>query len=313
MTVFVGIDVSKAKVDVAIRPSGEAFEAPNEEAGVEEVVRRLKGLHPALVVLEATGGYERLMARGLAEAGLPVRVVNPRHVRDFAKATGRLAKTDALDAAVLAAFAEACHPEVRPLLDEEAEILAGLVTRRRQLVEMRTAEKNRIEKAPKGIRAQIKSHIDWLEKAIGRADDDLDDQIRRSPIYREFDERIRAIPGVGPQTSRVLLAYLPELGKLDRKQIAALVGVAPMNRDSGTLRGVRQIWGGRAAVRSVLYMATVAAVRSGNPVIRPFHDRLRAAGKKPKVALTACMRKLLTITNAMARSGQPWHPSLAPE
>ena len=312
MGVFVGIDVSKERVDVAIRPSGEAWEAPNDDAGVEEVLRRLRAERPELIVLEATGGYERLMARGLAEAGLPVRVVNPRQARDFAKATGQLAKTDALDAAVLAAFAEACHPEVRPLPDEQTEILVGLVARRRQLVEMRTAEKNRIEKAPKGIRAQIKSHIDWLDKAIGRADDDLDDQIRRSPIYREFDERIRTIPGVGPQTSRVLMAYLPELGRLDRKQIAALVGVAPMNRDSGKLRGVRRIWGGRAAVRCVLYMAAVAAVRSKNPVLSPFYDRLRAAGKKPKVALTACMRKLLTILNAMARSGQPWRPTPSP-
>lgn len=276
------------------------------------MVGRLKALRPVLVVLEATGGYERLMARGLAEAGLPVRVINPRQVRDFARATGKIAKTDALDALVLAAFAEACNPEVRPLPDEETEVLVGLVARRRQLIEMRTAEKNRIEKAAKGIRAQIKSHIDWLNKAIGRADNDLDDQIRRSPIYREFDERVRTIPGVGTQTSRVLMAYLPELGKLDRKQIASLVGVAPMNRDSGTLRGVRRIWGGRATVRSALYMAAVAAVRWNNPVLRPFHDRLRAAGKKPKVALTATMRKLLTILNAMARSGQPWSPQPSP-
>jgi len=311
MGVFVGMDVSKGKVDVAIRPTGEAYEVPNDESGVKELARRLKALGPELIVLEATGGYEKLMARGLTEGGLAVRVVNPRQVRDFAKATGRLAKTDPLDAAVLASFAEAFHPEVRPLPDEQTELLKELVARRLQLVEMRTAEMNRIGKARKGIRAQIKSHIDWLEKAIGRADDDLDDQIRRSPIYREFDERIRTIPGVGPQTSRALLAYLPELGHLDRKQIAALVGVAPMNRDSGKRRGVRRIWGGRAALRAVLYMAALSAVRCHNPSIRPFYDRLTSAGKKPKVVLTACMHKLLTIANAMARSGQPWRPVLS--
>jgi transposase len=310
MGVFVGIDVSKGKVDVSIRPTGEAFEAPNDSAGVKELARRLKALGPELIVLEATGGYEKLMARGLTEAGLPVRVVNPRQVRDFAKATGRLAKTDPLDAAVLALFAEALHPEVRPLPDEQTEVLASLVARRRQLVEMRTAELNRIGKARKGIRAQIKSHIDWLGKAIDRADKDLDDQIRRSPIYREFDEQLRSIPGIGDQTSRALLAYLPELGHLDRKQIAALVGVAPMNRDSGKLRGVRSIWGGRAAVRTALYMAALSAVRY-NPAIRSFHDRLSAAGKRPKVVLTACMHKLLTIANAMARSGQPWNPEFS--
>ncbi len=311
MGVFVGMDVSKAKVDVAIRPTGEGFEAPNDSAGVKEVAKRLKAQSPELIVLEATGGYEKLMARGLTEAGLAVRVVNPRQVRDFAKATGRLAKTDPLDAAVLALYAEALHPEVRPLPDEQTELLKELVARRLQLVEMRTAELNRIGKARKGIRTQIKSHIDWLEKAIARADDDLDDQIRRSPVYREFDEQIRTIPGVGPQTSRALMAYLPELGHLDRRQIAALVGVAPMNQDSGKRRGVRSIWGGRAAMRAVLYMAALSAVRCHNPAIRPFYDRLTRAGKKAKVVLTACMRKLLTIANAMARSGESWRPAVS--
>ena len=309
MGVFVGIDVAKGKVDVSIQPTGEAFEVPNDEAGVKELAKRLKAVSPELIVMEATGGYEKLMARGLTEAGLPVRVVNPRQARDFAKAIGRLAKTDPLDAEVLALFAEALHPEVRSLPDEQTEFLKESVARRHQLVEMRTAEMNRIGKAHKGIRAQIKSHIDWLAKAIEKADDDLDDQIRRSPIYREFDEQIQTIPGVGPQTSRALLGYLPELGHLDRKQIAALVGVAPMNRDSGKRRGVRSIWGGRAAMRAALYMAALSAVRCNNPAIRPFYDRLTSAGKKPKVVLTACMHKLLTIANAMARSGQPWRPA----
>jgi len=312
MGVFVGIDVAKGKVDVAIGAIDEPFEVPNDESGVMKLASQLKTLSPALVVMEATGGYERLMARGLAEAGLPVRVVNPRQVRDFARATGRLAKTDALDARVLAAFAEACHLEARPLPDEQTEALAFLVARRRQLVDMRTAEKNRIDKAPKELREQIKAHIAWLDKAIGRADDEMDALIRRSPIYREFDERIRVIPGVGPQTSRILIACLPELGKLDRKQIAALVGVAPMNRDSGTHRGARRTWGGRAAIRCVLYMAAVAAVRCNNSVLRPFYDRLRAAGKTKKVALTACIHKLLIIINAMARTGQPWTPVPSP-
>jgi transposase len=308
MGVFVGIDVAKENFDVAIRPTGEVFRGTNDEAGYAELASRLKDLGPELIVMEATGGYEKGLARALAGEGLPVRVVNPKQVRDFAKATGRLAKTDALDAAVLAHFAEVCRPQIRPMPDESQELLASLVARRRQLVEMRTAEKTRIQKAPKALRGRIKAHIDWLDREIEQANDDLDGQIRKSPVYRELADTVRTVPGVGPQTTRVLLACLPELGHLDRKQIASLVGLAPINRDSGKYRGTRRIWGGRANVRSVLFMATVAAVRARNPLIRPFHDRLQAAGKKSKVILVACMRKLLTILNAMAHSGHPWNP-----
>jgi transposase len=303
-SVFAGIDVSKAQLDIALRPEGR-FTVPNDEAGIATVVERLRGAPPIVVVLEATGKLEVPLASALAAAKLPVAVVNPRQVRDFAKASGLLAKTDLLDAQILARFAEVMRPEPRPLADEQTQALAAILARRRQLIEMLTAEKNRLSAAPKPVRKSLRAHIAWLEREIAHTDTDLAHAIRESPVWREKDDLLRSAPGVGPVLATTLLAELPELGVLDRKQIAALVGVAPLNRDSGTLRGKRTIWGGRAQVRAVLYMAAVVAARC-NPVIRAFYQRLQAAGKAKKVALTACMRKLLTILNAMMKHRTPW-------
>lgn len=308
--VFVGIDVAKATLDVAVAPTAERWTLAYTEREVAGLVTRLTSLHPALVVLEATGGLEGPLVGALATAGLPVVVVNPRQVRDFAKATGTLAKTDALDAAVLAHFAAAVRPTPRPLPDAATQALAALVTRRRQLVGMLTAERNRLAQAPRALRAEIQGHITWLQRRLGRLDEDLNQAIRTSPAWRAQDDLLQSAPGVGPVLARTLLASLPELGTLNRKAIAALVGVAPLNRDSGTFRGRRRVWGGRAAVRAVLYMGTLVAVRH-NPVLRAFYQRLRAAGKLPKVALTACMRKLLTILNAMVKHQQRWNPAYA--
>lgn len=308
--VFVGIDVAKATLDVAVSPTAERWTLAYTEREVAGLVTRLTSLHPALVVLEATGGLEGPLVGALATAGLPVVVVNPRQVRDFAKATGTLAKTDALDAAVLAHFAAAVRPTPRPLPDAATQALAALVTRRRQLVGMLTAERNRLAQAPRALRAEIQGHITWLQRRLGRLDEDLNQAIRTSPAWRAQDDLLQSAPGVGPVLARTLLASLPELGTLNRKAIAALVGVAPLNRDSGTFRGRRRVWGGRAAVRAVLYMGTLVAVRH-NPVLRAFYQRLRAAGKLPKVALTACMRKLLTILNAMVKHQQRWNPAYA--
>ncbi len=302
---FVGIDVAKATLDVAARPSGEAWRAGNDEAGIAGVVARLRPLGPALIVLEATGGFETAVAAALAAAGLSVVVANPRQIRDFAKATGQLAKTDALDARVLALFAERVRPEPRALPDEAVRGLDALLTRRRQLLEMRTAEHNRLGFAPVAVRRDITQHIRWLDRRLRDVDSDLDQAIRTSPVWRAKEDLLRSVPGIGPVVSRTLLGELPELGTLTRKQIAALVGVAPRARDSGTLRGKRMVWGGRAPVRAALYMAALVASRC-NPVIRAFYERLRAAGKPAKVALVACMRKLLTILNAMVRNGTRW-------
>src|SRR6266568_3181798 len=293
-SVFVGIDVAKAQLDLAQRPEGPGLSAANTESGIATVVAHLRIVKPTLIVLEATGGLERPLVRALVDATLPVVVVNPRQVRDFARATGQLAKTDALDAQVLARFGEAVKPQVRALRDAQAQALAALVNRRRQLVEMLTAEKNRRANSPKVIHKGIDEHIRWLEKRLAGFDDELAALVRATPIWRERDELLRSVPGVGPVLATTLLAHLPELGALNRKQIAALAGLAPFNRDSGSLRGSRCIWGGRAQVRRVLYMATVSAVRS-NPVIKNFYTQLRARGKYPKSALTACMRKLLVI------------------
>ena len=306
---FVGIDVAKAQLDVAIGPNGESFLVANDETGISELLRRLE---PAdLVIIEATGGLEVPVASALATAGIAVAVVNPRQVRDFARATGRLAKTDRLDAQVLARFGEAVKPEVRPLKDEQAQALEALVNRRRQLVGMLTAEKNRRANSPKVIHQSIDEHIRWLEKRLSGLDDELAGLVHETPIWRERDELLRSVPGVGKVLSTTLLAHLPELGALKRKQIAALAGLAPFNRDSGSLRGSRCIWGGRAQVRRVLYMAVVAAVRS-NPVIKNFYAQLRARGKYPKSALTACMRKLLVILNARLRSKLSWQTPAPP-
>lgn len=302
---FVGIDVSKALLDVAIHHQEGIVSFPNDSKGIRKLVTHLQGLGPALVVLEATGGYEMPAACALAAAQMLVAVVNPRQTRDFAKSTGRLAKTDALDAAVLAHFACAVRPEVRPLPEPDALELQALVSRREQIQDMLVAEKNRMDRAPQAVRAGIKKHIAWLEKRLAALDDDLDRTIRSSPVWRDKDELLRSTPSIGPATSTLLLARLPELGTLGRRQIASLVGVAPFNCDSGGFRGERHIWGGRAEVRGALYMAALSAIRF-NPVIRDFYQRLKAKGKQSKVALVACMRKLLTILNAMLKNNTPW-------
>jgi transposase len=307
---FVGIDVSKAQLDVAVRPSGETWTVAHDEAGLSGLVARLRGLAPTLIVLEATGGLEVVLAGALATAALPVAVVNPRQVRDFARSTGTLAKTDRLDAQSLAHFAEALRPQPRPLPDAQAQELSALLQRRRQLVEMLTAEKNRLPLAARRVRPQLQAHITWLQQQITQFDDDLRALVRSSPLWRAKDDLLRSAPGVGPVLATTLVAALPELGTLTRQQIAALVGVAPLNRDNGTLRGRRTVWGGRAQVRTVLYMSTLVAVRH-NPVLAAFYQRLRAAGKAPKVALTACMRKLLTILNAMLKHHTRWAPVMA--
>jgi transposase len=304
---FVGIDVSKGLLDVAVLPEGESWSATNDEEGITQVVKRLKSLRPRLVVLEATGGMETAFVGAAATARLPVVVVNPRQVRDFAKSVGALAKTDAIDARVLARFAEAVRPEVRPLKDKEASQLSALIARRRQLVEMLTSEKNRLGSAPEAIHPSLEEHIEWLEQRLTDINGKLRKAIKKSPVWRAKEQLLRTAPGVGAVLSATLVAGLPELGALNRKRIAALVGVAPFNRDSGKYRGKRCIWGGRGSIRAVLYMATLAATRF-NPAIRAFYLRLCAAGKEKKVALTACMRKLLTILNAMVKTGTPWQP-----
>ena len=306
---YVGIDVAKARVDVAVRPSGDVWSIDYDDTGIEGLVVRLQTLAPAAVVLEATGGLEVPLVSALAAAALPVAVVNPRQVRDFAKATGRLAKTDALDAQVLAHFAEAVRPALRQLRDADTQELNALTTRRNQVVTMLVAEKNRLSRAIPSVRPSIQAHIAWLEQELKDLDDGLREALRRSPVWRERDDLLRSVPGVGEQLSVSLLAYLPELGTLDRKRIAALVGVAPINRDSGTKRGRRAISGGRGRVRMVLYMGALVASRR-NPVIREFYQRLLAAGKSKKLALTACMRKLLVILNSMVKSGQHWNPEM---
>lgn len=302
--VFVGIDVCKAKLDIAARPSGETWSVSRDDEGIAELAVRLQALQPTLVVLEATGGYESEVACALVPL-MAVVVVNPRQVRDFAKATGRLAKTDQIDANVLAHFAEAVRPEPRPLKDDDARELTALVVRRRQLRDMLVAEKNRRHVAPKALRKDLDTHIAFLEKRLTSLSDDIDGMLKRSPIWRAQEDLLRSVPGVGPVLASTLLAELPELGRLNRREVAALVGVAPLNRDSGSFRGRRSIWGGRAAVRAALYMGALVGVRC-NAVLAAFYERLIAAGKPKKVALTACMRKLLTMLNAIVRNGRRW-------
>jgi transposase len=302
---WIGIDVSKRQLDLHVRPAMETFKETNNEVGIRAVVKRLKKLMPTLVVLEATAGMEANVAAAIATAGIAVAVVNPRQVRSFAKAIGTLAKTDKIDAAVLSHFAEAVKPPVRPLPTAEARELTDLVSRRRQLVEMIVAEKARLAGVCGVAHADIKTHIAWLEKRLKRLNGELQGTVENSPIWLAKSDLLRGVPGVGEVTSLTFLAALPELGNLSGKQIANLVGVAPINRDSGTMRGKRRISGGRAQVRSVLYMATLVAVRH-NPVLIAFYKRLRSAGKTPKVALTACMRKLLVILNAIVKSQRPW-------
>ena len=302
---FVGIDVSKAQLDVAVRPTGKRWTLPYDQTGIEGLIPQIVDLEPALVLLEATGGLELPLVAALAAAALPVVVVNPRQVRDFAKATGTLAKTDTLDAGVLAHFADAVRPEVRPLKDAEAQVLNSLTARRHQLRTMLVSEKNRLGTAIGAVSPRIEAHIAWLEQELSDLDKGLRQTLRRSPVWREKDDLLRTVPGVGEQISLTLLANLPELGTLNRRQIAALVGVAPYNRDSGTLRGKRAVWGGRSRVRAVLYMGALVASRH-NPAIRDFYQRRLAAGKPKKVALAASMRKLLVILNGMLKHGSPW-------
>ena len=302
---FVGIDVAKATLDCAVVPTGETWQVPNEDAALTELVTRVHRLAPSRIVLEATGGFELGVVAALAAAGLPVVVANPRQVRDFGRACGQLAKTDRIDAALLARFAERVQPELRPFPTEAAQGLDALLTRRRQLLEMLTAERNRLGFARGRVRRDIDQHIRWLQKRVKEVDGDLQAAVQASPAWRATEDLLRSVPGVGRVVSCTLLGELPELGQLTRKQIAALVGVAPHARDSGTLRGKRMVWGGRAPVRAVLYMAALVAAKF-NPVIRTFYQRLRAAGKPAKVALTACMRKLLIILNAMVRTGERW-------
>ena len=302
--VYIGMDVSKATLDICAS-DGETWQAANDDGTMEAHCDRIVARHPTLIVLEATGGYELRAAAALAAAGLPVAVVNPRHVRSYARSVGQLAKTDRIDARILARFAAAVQPEARPLPDADTREIEALITRRRQLVSMITAEENRLHAAPSITRKEIKTHIAWLRRQLAKINETIDDSVRHSPIWRGKDDLLQSVPGIGNATARTLLAMLPELGTLKEKQIAALVGVAPLNQDSGTFRGRRRVYGGRARVRSALYMAALVASRY-NPVLKAFYARLRTAGKPAKVALVACMHKLLTIANAIIRDGRPW-------
>jgi transposase len=303
--IFVGIDVSKAWLDVAVHRSDTCFRVGNDDQGIGELVERLQKERPTLVVLEATGGFEMQVAAELAQANLPVVITNPRRVRAFARSTGRLAKTDKLDAQLLAHFAFAVRPEPRSLPSEAEEHLTGLMTRRRQMVDMLTVEKNRLQTVRTEMRDDIEEHIGWLKVKLAKLDQEIREFVEDTPAWKEKDAILQSVPGVGSVTSHTLLAMLPELGKLNRQEIAALVGVAPVNKDSGKKQGKRRVYGGRATVRSVLYMAALAA-KKFNPVIRKFYERLLKQGKEKKVALTACMRKLLVILNAMMRTNQAW-------
>jgi transposase len=305
---FVGVDVSKHHLDVHVRPTGESFRVPNTDDGIAALLARITPLAPARIVAEATGRLEAPLAAACALAALPLALVNPRQVRRFAEALNRLAKTDRLDAAVLAEFAERIDPPARPRPGADAQRLQEVVARRRQLIDMRTMEVNRLGTAAAGVAKGIREHVAWLDRRIARADDELAAAIAASPVWRAADDLLRGVPGIGPATARVLIAELPELGTLSGKRVAALVGVAPMARDSGRQRGKRHIAGGRAGVRSALYMACLSAVRF-NPLLRAFYRRLRQAGKAGKVALVAAMRKLLVILNAMVRDQQVWAPA----
>lgn len=302
---FVGIDVAKAELVVAIAPHGDVFTVPNSLAELEALGTRLRKLKPERVVLEATGGYETLAATTLAAAKLPIAVVNPRQVRDFGRSTGQLAKTDTLDAGILAAFAQAVQVEIRPLPDAAARAFQALVSRRRQLVEMLTAERQRLYLADAAVALSIREVIRVLERQLADLDDDLQQRLRQSPAWQEAQDLLKSVPGVGNVVATTLLALLPELGHLNRKAIAKLVGVAPLNRDSGQYRGKRKVWGGRAYVRAALYMGALVGSRY-NPVLKVFYQRLLGVGKPKKVALTACMHKLLLMLNAVLRTQRPW-------
>lgn len=304
---FVGIDISKASLDVAIIPGTEKISYKNDDAGINALISKMQELNPATIILESTGGLETMAAGALAQAKIPVAVMNPRQIRDFAKAMGILAKTDKIDAFVLAKFGQAVRPQNRPFKDGDSLEFSAITARRRQIMEMLVAEKNRLSCAPKAVRKKIQIHIDQLNNHLEDTDHDLKKLIKSSPIWREKDALLQSVPGVGKVSSITFLASLPELGSLNRKQIAALTGVAPLNRDSGKLRGRRSVWGGRAWVRSVLYMSTLSAIRC-NPVIKKFYKHLISIGKPFKVAMTACMRKLLVILNAIVKNNAPWLP-----
>lgn len=303
---FVGIDVAKDRLDVHIRPSGEMFAVARNGEGIDELAQRLAAVAPTLVVLEATGGFETIVTAGLAAAGLPVAVVNPRQIRDFARATARLAKTDTLDAAVIAHFAEAVNPPARPLADPQARLLGELMARRRQLIDMIVAEGNRrrVLTARRALKS-VDRVVAILKAQLQQIDHDIDTSIRGTPAWREAEDLLVSVPGIGPRIARTLIAEMPELGRLDRRQIASLTGVAPFNRDSGTWRGRRNITGGRPVVRGALYMSILVSIRRNLPLAETYH-RLRAAGKPAKVAIVACMRKLVTILNAILRDKKPW-------
>lgn len=307
---FVGVDISKGTLDVQIEPNGEFLQVSNDDAGIGNLCARLVHIAPKLIVLEATGGLETCLVGELVSHGLAVAVVNPRQVRDFAKATGQLAKTDRIDAAVLCEFARVIRPSVRPIKDELTRELDDMVSRRRQLVQIRVQEFQRLSAASKVQMKSIKGHIAWLDKRIAEIESNLGKRLRESDLWRTKDDLLRSIPGVGDITSRTMLGSCPELGSLNRREIAKLVGVAPLNKDSGQRRGKRRIWGGRADVRSVLYMATISAIRC-NDAIKAFATRLKAAGKAPKIVIVACMRKLLTIMNTLLKKQTPWSPKFA--
>lgn len=308
---FIGIDVSKSSLDICIDPAGQMLHVAYDEEGISNIVNRLKKVCPTLIVIEATGGLEVRITTELAGEGLPVAVINPRQARDFAKATGKLAKTDQVDAAMLAAFARAIRPQVRPLKDTDTRALEDLVSRRRQLIDMRVQETLRLSTAGSvPLKKSLKKHIAWLDKRIAEIDSDLTKRLRNSEVWKAKDDLLQSIPGVGAVTTLTLLAKCPELGSLNRREIAALVGVAPLANDSGKHRGKRFVWGGRADVRAVLYMATISAIRC-NDTIKEFSQRLKKTGKPPKVVIVACMRKLLIIMNAMLKNNTPWNPKIA--
>lgn len=307
---WIGIDVAKGWLDVARSPDEPVRRVANDAAGIATLVAELTAQRPRLIVLEATGGHETAVTAALVAAGLAVAVVNPRQVRDFAKATGQLAKSDRLDARVLALFAARVQPPPRPLPDAVAQELAALLARRRQVLEMRTAEQNRRPSLAPRLRPALDAHVVWLSQQLAELDGELDRTLRDSPVWREKEDLLRSIPGIGPVVARTLLGELPELGTLDRWEVAALAGVAPLNQDSGRRQGKRRTWGGRAPVRAALYMAVISAIRS-NPAIAAVYTRLRDAGKPPKLALVACMRKLLTIANAILRDAVPWSADAA--
>jgi len=308
--IFVGIDVSKAWLDIAVHESSVEFRVDNNSIGISDLIQRVKKLKPTLIVIEPTGGFEITVVAEMLGAELPVVVMNARRIRNFARATGQLAKTDKLDARVLAHFAAAIRPPLRALPNEEEVQLTALLTRRRQVVEMLTVEKNRLVTVRSKMRADIEAHVEWLKRSLNELDQEIEDFVKDSPVWKEKDALLQSVPGVGPVTSATLLGMLPELGKLNRQEIAALVGLAPINKDSGKKQGKRRVFGGRAAVRNVLYMCAMAA-KKFNPVLAKFYEKLLKAGKEKKVALTACMRKLLVILNSMMRTNEPWRKQTA--